>query len=118
MLPRPFARRCCKRAGKQCVQRWVQALSAIQDEASGEALFEWLRKPVAGMSQANIAGVTQRLDMLRSLGADKLSLTALPIANRRSARGMATQKVQTLALLREPRRTARSVAGCACSISS
>ncbi|MBP6435609.1 MAG: Tn3 family transposase [Sphingorhabdus sp.] len=94
-------------AGKQCVQRWVQALSAIQDEASGEALFEWLRKPVAGISQANIAEVTQRLDMLRSLGADKLSLTALPIAGMRHyARGMATQKVQTLALLREPRRTA------------
>ena len=93
-------------AGRQCVQHWGQDLSAVHDEETGEMLFEWLRKPVAGTSQTNIAEAVQRLDVLRNLGTDKLSLAALPIAGMRHyARGMATQKVRTLVLLREPRRT-------------
>ena len=92
--------------GGQCVQRWVQDLSAVHDEQTGETLFEWLRKPTTGTSQINIAEAAQRLDALRNLGADRLSLGALPITGMRHyASGMATQKVQTLALLREPRRT-------------
>ncbi|WP_339444871.1 hypothetical protein, partial [Pseudomonas hunanensis] len=58
-----------------------------------------------GTSQINIAEAAQRLNALRNLGADRLSLGALPITGMRHyASGMATQKVQTLALLREPRR--------------
>ena len=92
--------------GGQCVQRWVQDLSAVHDEQTGETLIEWLRKPTTGTSQINIAEAAQRLDALRNLGADRLSLGALPITGMRHyASGMATQKVQTLALLREPRRT-------------
>lgn len=91
--------------GGQCVQRWVQDLSAVHDEETGETLFEWLRKPTTGTSQTNIAESAQRLDALRNLGADRLSLGALPITGMRHyASGMATQNVQTLALLREPRR--------------
>jgi Domain of unknown function (DUF4158) len=59
--------------GRQCVKCWVQLLSATHDEASGETLFEWLRKPVAGTIQTNIAEVGLRLDALRNLGADRLS---------------------------------------------
>jgi hypothetical protein len=88
------------------VQRWVQDLSAVHDEGTGETLFEWLRKPTTGTSQTDIADATQRLDVLRALGADKLVLAALPIAGMRHyARCRAIQKVQSLALLREPRRT-------------
>ncbi|WP_340054478.1 DUF4158 domain-containing protein, partial [Pseudomonas sp. JAI120] len=86
--------------GGQCVQRWVQDLSAVHDEETGETLFEWLRKPTTGTSQINIAEAAQRLNALRNLGADRLSLGALPITGMRHyASGMATQKVQTLALL-------------------
>lgn len=98
-------------AGRQCVQRWVQDLSAIHAEEAEETLFEWLSKPATGTCQTDIAEATRRLEVLRNLGADRLSLTALPIAGMRHyARGMASQKVQTLALIREPRRTA--VIGC------
>jgi Tn3 transposase DDE domain len=93
-------------AGWEHVQRWVQDLSAVHDEGTGETLFEWLRKPTTGTSQTDIADATQRLDVLRALGADKLVLAALPIAGMRHyARCRAIQKVQSLALLREPRRT-------------
>jgi len=93
-------------AGKQIVQRWVQDLSAVHDEKTGETLFEWLRKPATGASQTNIAEAALRLDTLRKLGADRLVLAAVPIAGMRHyASGMATRKAQSLALLREPRRT-------------
>ena len=90
----------------QCVQRWVQDLSGVHDEGTGETLFEWLRKPATGTSQTNIEEAALRLDALRNLGADRIVLTALPIAGMRHyASGMATQKAPSLALLREPRRT-------------
>ena len=93
-------------AGRQCVQHWVRDLSGVHDDASGETRFEWLRKPTTGKSQSDIAEATERLNVLRMLGADKLVLATLPIAGlRHYAQDMATQKVQALALLREPRRT-------------
>jgi hypothetical protein len=92
--------------GGQCVQHWIQNLSAVHDVETGETLFEWLRRSTSGSSQSDIAEAAHRLDVLRSLGADKLSLGALPITGmRHHASGMATQKAQTLTLLREPRRT-------------
>ena len=82
--------------GRQCVQHWFQNLSAVHDEETGETLFEWLRKPTTGTSQINIAEAAHRLDVLRSLGADRLSLATLPITGMRHyASGMATQKAQT-----------------------
>ena len=88
-------------AGRQSVQRWVQDLAAIHAEETEETLFEWLRKPATGTSQTNIAEATRRLELLRNLGADRLSLAALPIADMRHyARGMGRQKVQTLGLIR------------------
>jgi|SRR5579863_1526230 len=51
----------------QFVQRWVQDLSAVHDEGTGETLFEWLRKPATGTSQTNIEEAALRLDALRNL---------------------------------------------------
>jgi hypothetical protein len=105
--------------GRQTIECWVQHFSADHDEESDETVFEWLRKRTAGTSQTNIAKVVRRLDALRDLGADKLSLARLPIAGvRHYARIVATQKAQSLAKLRDPRRTVEIVAGCACIFSS
>jgi hypothetical protein len=92
-------------AGNDIAAGWAVKLRAVGPNPD-QTLLDWLRAPSKGFGARAKGDVQKRIEVLYSLGAERLVLPEVPIERvRQHAMRISRRKASTLSRLGEPRRT-------------